>query len=354
MLFPESFVRDVSKLPGASYSFLRQVCSPDGERVRSWLEEEASRVSPTVAQRWADTLGSFDNRRFFQGYAEVITAALLTRSGWALEGLSGPGPTLPLRDPEGRAFDALVLAFVRQVRPVPDRVVLERLASAINRVGGRSRIIVCVRKWLPHDFDPEPVRRAIDLWLTDADRSSLNSRYATYDDEYTSLEFALTNAEGPFEHGVVLFSLGPFVAQRTIEILETRVVFELDAYRAGEPERPVVVSCVADQPWCISDGYLRDLLLGKPVAQSTSATDGSYELTYGPTFSPSLFREPLYRSVAGLVLAERTVTDSLDVRTRAYLSPWADTRISPEALACPSLALDRIDGDRPVLRWFGT
>lgn len=353
MLFPASFVRDVSKLPGASYTFLRQICSPDGERVRSWLEDEASRVSTPIARRWADTLGSFDNRRFFQGYAEVLTAALLTRSGWTLEGLSEPGDTLAVRDPQGRAFGALVLSFVRQVRPAPDRIVLERLATAINRVGGRSRIIVCVRKWLPHDFDPEPVRRAIDLWLTDADRSSLNSRYATYDDEHTSLEFALTNAEGPFEHGVVLFSLGPFEAQRTIEVLETRVVYELDAYRAGDPERPVIVSCVADQPWCISDGYLRDLLLGKPVAQSTSGGDGSYELTYGPAFAPSLFRDPLYRSVAGLLLTERTAADSLDVRTQAFLSPWADDRIAPEALTCPSLALDRIEADRPVLRWFG-
>jgi hypothetical protein len=353
MLFPESFVRDVSRLPGASYTFLRHVCSPDGERVRAWLEDEASRVSAPIARRWADTLGSFDNRRFFQGYAEVLTAALFTRSGWTLEGLSWPGPTLPVRDPDGRAFTALVLSFIRQVRPAPDRVVLERLANAINRVGGRSRIIVCVRKWLPHDFDPEPVRRAIDLWLTDADRSTLNSRYATYDDEHTSLEFALTNAEGPFEHGVVLFSLGPFEAQRTIEILETRVVYELDAHRAGDPERPVVVSCVADQPWSVSDGYLRDLLLGKPLAQSTSGGQGSYELTYGPNFSPSLFRDPLYRSVAGLVLTERTAADSLDVRTRAFLSPWADERLAPEALACPSLALDRFEGDNPVLRWFG-
>jgi hypothetical protein len=353
MIFPESFVRDVSRLPGGSYSFLRQVCSPDGERVRSWLEEETSRASPPLARRWADTLGSFDNRRFFQGYAEVLTAALLSRSGWTLEDLSWPGPTLAVRDPGGRTFDTLVLAFVRQVRPVPDRTVLERLANAINRVGGRSRIVVCVRKWLPHDFDPEPVRRAIDLWLTDADRSSLNSRYATYDDEHTSLEFALTNAEGPFEDGVVLFSLGPFEAQRTIEILETRVVFELDAYRAGEGQRPLVLSCVADQPWCISDGYLRDLLMGKPVAQSTSGTDGSYELTYGPAFSPSLFRDPLYRSVGGLILTERTTSDALDVHTRAYLSPWAEERIEPSALDCPSLALDRLDGDRPVLRWFG-
>ncbi len=353
MLFPESFVRDVSRLPGASYSFLRQLCSPDGARVRSWLEEQASRVSPELARRWADTLGSLDNRRFFQGYAEVLTTDLFARSGWTVEGLPWPGPALPVRDQSGRPFHVLVVAFVRQVRPAPDRAVLERLANAINRVGGRSRIIVCVRKWLPHDFDPEPVRRAIDLWLTDADRSTLNSRYATYDDEHTSLEFALTNAEGAQEDGVVLFSLGPFIAQRTIEILETRVVFELDAYAMGEEKRPVVLSCVADQPWCISDGYLRDLLLGKPLAQSTSETDGSYELTYGPAFSPSLFREPLYRGVSGLVLAERGESDSLDVHTRAYLSPWADVRIGPEALGCASLAADRLDGDRPILRWFG-
>jgi hypothetical protein len=351
MLFPASFVRDISKLPGSTYSFVRQLCSPDGQRVRDWLEDQASRVAPPIARRWADTLGSLDNRRFFQGYAEVVSTALLARSGWTLDA-ELPGTTLPVRDPEGRSFDALVLGFVRQVRPGPDRGVLERLANAINRVGGRSRIIVCVRKWLPHDFDPEPVRRAIDLWLTDADRSTLNSHYATYDDEHTSLEFALTNAEGAFEDGVVLFSLGPFTAQRTIEILETRVVFELDTYRAGGRGRPVLVSCVADQPWCISDGYLRDLLFGKPLAQATSGDDGSYELTYGPAFSPSLFRDPLYRGVSGVVLSERAEADALDVRARAYLSPWADQRVGPQALDCPSLALDRVEGENPVLRWF--
>ena len=34
-----------------------------------------------------------------------------------------------------------------------------------NRADSDKRITILVHKWDPHAFDPEPVRRCVDIWL---------------------------------------------------------------------------------------------------------------------------------------------------------------------------------------------
>jgi hypothetical protein len=352
MLFPEATLDDLRRVPGSSHCFARQIAEPDGAAIRSWLEEAAALAPASARDRWSEVLTSLDNRRFFQGFAEAAATVQLARAGWQLDGLQWPGPGLVMKHADGRELDVLVLSFIRQVRPGPDAAMVARLHRALDRVGSRSRIAVLVRRWLPHDFDPEPVRRAIDLWLREVDRGGWDGRYAAYDDDHVSLEFALTGEQADEGQGVVAFLLGPFEAQRTLEAIERRMVAELDRARlqAGAPGRGTLVVVVGDQPFRISPGYLRELFFGKPTFQLTDPDRPGLELWYGRRDAPCLFRDPHYDHVAGVLKLERPDPRVADMQAQAWLNPWATPGLSAQDVGAPAISRERWDGDYAVVR----
>ena len=352
MLFSEATLDDLRRVPGSSHSFARHLAEPDGEAIREWLEAATADAPAAARARWCEVLTSLDNRRFFQGFAEVATTAHLSNAGWTLDDLQWPGPGLSMVHRDGRQLEVLVLSFIRQVRPGPDAAMTARLRRALDRVGSRSRIAVLVRRWLPHDFDPEPVRRAIDLWLREVDRGGWDGRYAAYDDDHVSLEFALTGEKAEEDQPVVAFVLGPFEAQRTLEAVEQRVVAELDRSRLqnGPSDRPTVVALVGDQPFRISEGYLREFFFGKPTFQITDPDRPGLELWYGQRDSPCLFRDPHSGHVAGVLKLERPDPTAAAVDARAWLNPWSHVDLSPADVGAPSVHRDRVEGDFLVLR----
>jgi hypothetical protein len=358
LLFSDAILDDLRRVPGARHSFARQLAHEDGEAVRAMLEDAATRVPAPVRERWRGALTSLENRRFFQGFGEAAATVQLGRAGWTVTELAWPGPSLVARHESGVEADILVLSFIRQVRPGPDAAMIGRLHRALDRVGSRARIAVLVRRWLPHDFDPEPVRRAIDLWLREVDRGGWDGRYAAYDDEHVSLEFALTGEQAAEGEGVVAFTIGPFESQRTLEAIERRMVAELDRDRLHRPrrDRPTLVVTVTDQPYRVSPGYLRELFLGKPFAQVTDPDRPGLELWYGARYAPCLFRDPHYRHVAGVVMVERPADAPAALQARAWLNPWADPDLTAAHVGCPALSLDRFEdapghGGSAVLRW---
>lgn len=350
-LFSEALLKDLRSLPGASHTFLKQLADPAAQRDRDWLEAAVDRVGGAVADRWTDVLGSLDNRRFFQGWAEVAASQVLADRGWRITDLAWPGPSLAARDPEGRPFNVMVLGFVKQVRPA-DRQAVERLIRTLDRVGSRARIAILIRRWLPHDFNPEPVRRAIEMWLREVDRSGWDGRYAEYRDDHVSLEFALTGDQAGEDQGVVSFALGPFDAHRVLAQVERRLVYELDAYRLSAwSDQPVLVACVCDQPWSLPAGYLRELFYGKPVAQATSPWEPRYTATFGTEMTPSLFRDPLYGTLGGLVLVERQPGRPDPVATRSFSNPWAHFQLTVDALPGRVFAEHHKERGNPVMSW---
>ena len=357
-LFSEELLEDVRHLRGAEYSFLKQISTPEGAALRARAEAVAVAGGDPVVHRWRELLGSLDNRRFFQGMAEVWVAEHLLAAGWSLPDLRWPGPMLAMTTPEGQPVSVMTLAFVRQVRPRPDTATLQRLVRALNRVDARARIGIHVRRWVPHNFDPEPVRRAVEMWLRDVERhsdsetSSNTDRYAVFTDDHVSLEFALTGERAAVEQQPVAFLLGPYSGQQTLERVESSLLRELEALRQRDPdEHPTLVACVAEQPWRMSRGWLRELLYGKPTWQQVSDA-GGFEAAYTASFEPSLLRDRLCRAVSGLLLLDRSAELSLDSRARAYLNPWATWTLSPAALpTLPCFAPRRQEGRHLVLGW---
>ena len=351
-LFSPSILEDVRRIPGARHSFLRQVAEQDGADVREFLSTEASAASNSVGLRWGELLHSLDNRRFVQGLGEVATHAVLRRSGWQVLRSEAPGPVLVFEAPDGREVDVSVLSFVRQLRPLADEAIIHSLVRCLDRLTSRSRIAVVVRRWLPHDFDPEPVRRAIDMWLQEVDRGGWEGRYAAYDDDDISLEFALTGRRAQPGEGVVAFTLGPLDALRTLESVQGEVTTELERWRHARPPghtRPLLAVCASNLPWNLPRGYVREHLLGKPVLMTTD--EEGFAVHYGVEQSPSILRDPLQSGVQGIVFLEYGVQPTGQIRGRAYLNPWARVPRDPSHLALPCLALSHRSEAGPVLRW---
>jgi len=350
-LFPERLVSDLARLPGGSHTYLKQVCGPDGSAVRDCLQRATERLGPVYEDRAADLLSSLDNRRFFQGFAEVATLSLLARAGWRLTRLVQPGPRIELVSPSGQPTALLVLAFLQQTRPGAEEETQRVLREALGRVRSKLRFVALVRRWLPHDFNPEPVRRAVEIWLGRMARAGSGERYATYDDEHVSLEFCVTGERVRGRQSPLALVMGPFLAHRTLSVVEPRVVAEADRHVNG-PLRglPAVLSLVADQPWALTPGYLRDLLLGRP--DRTACEGGVTTETYGAAGSVALFRDPAYTSLSGLMLIDRRPAEPTRVRARAWHNPWASVPVPQDGFGVLGFcALPGGEGVSRVMRW---
>lgn len=350
-LFPSSVLEDVRRIPGASHAFLRHVVAPDGEPIRDYLHAEVADAPPEVAGRWRELLHSLDNRRFVQGLSEVSTHAVLRASGWSVSRVDPSGPTLVYQSPGGTVVDVAVLGFAPMLRPLADRAIISGLVQSLDRLPSRSRIAVVVRRWLPHDFDPEPVRRAIDMWLQEVDRGGWEGRYAAYDDKSISLEFALTGRQADPGEGIVAFTLGPLDALHTLEAVQAAVTEELNRWRHSPSGglRPLLTACVSTQPWRLPRGYLREALLGKPI-QMTTGPEG-FQLHFGVEQSPSLLRDPLHRELQGVLFIGHDESGAGPHAARAYLNPWSRFPLLPDHLQIPCLAACRYPQAGPVMRW---
>lgn len=360
-LFPERLVADLERLNGASHTYLKQVCGAEQGPLRESLRKAVNGVSVAHRDRAIELLSSLDNRRFFQGFAEVVTLTGLGRAGWDLTRLHRPGPQLEMCAPGGTPWVLSVLAFLHQVRPGGELSSRDLLTSALQQVQGKHRFSVLIRRWLPHDFDPQPMRTAIEAWLVQVDQNRWEGLYAAYDDDRISVEFCLTGEKVRRGEPLLAQVLGPFLANRTLEAVEPRIIRELDRHNASELRNtPVLLACVADQPWALSPGYARDFLYGRPRA-ILGGPDQTVSL-FSPTGSISVFRDPPYRNVGGVLLIDREPAHPMTVRVRAWLNPWADHPLQPEAIGFRCFAEDHAASNlyshtwsEPVraMRWHG-
>ncbi len=355
-LFPDTLLAEMRRLPGASHAFLKQICQPGGDEARLGLEQAVATLPEGLHPRLIELLHSLDNRRFFQGFSELSALVVLRKSGWRLSAAPRPGPIFRLERPGGTAVNAIVLAFLTAGRMgVEERAILA-LRESLDRVGSRLRFGVFVRKWLPHDFRPEPVRQAVEMWLREVESGNWDGRFAAYEDESVSLEFGLTGEVARPGQSLVVLTLGPFMSGRAVRAIEATSVRALDRYRLGpHGKEPVILVAVGDQPWQLSRGYMREFLYGKPRWTATSGSPDRERWEAGFVEAepdPCLFKDPLYKQVPGVVLLERPIYDALGLIGRAYSNPFAPEPLRPEELPFRTLAQHRRDGEASVVRWY--
>ena len=359
-LFSPSMLREIRGLPGASHSFVKQLCAngTTEERLRYQINSGLEHLPDALRLSVAERLSSLDNRRFFQGFAELATARVLQRGAWTL---ADPGSTgFQAVRPSGMPVNVLVLSFVHAGALGLDRQRVTLLEQTLGRVSARTRFVVSVRRWLPQGFQAEPVRQAVELWLREVEAGRWKTRYAAYEDEAVSLEFGLVGElDSPVrasgEQAAPLLTLGPFGGAIAMSAIESKVILELDRLRMSpEGHQPVLLSAVGDRPWGIPHNTLQAFFYGKPRWIQTSWEPGTpeWEACLSREAEPCLYKDPLYQGVLGTLLLHRSAQGRLDLGGVAWSNPFAPVPLSAPEIPLDSIAAYSSDEERPVLRRF--
>jgi hypothetical protein len=116
-LYNKELVTDVRAMPGAKHTFLKQVCASGASRYRNAIEALVDPLAEPLSERAAELLTSLDNRRFFQGHAEVLAATLLSRGAFRPKSLAKPGPVIVAERLNGQALHLLVTSFIFKHHP---------------------------------------------------------------------------------------------------------------------------------------------------------------------------------------------------------------------------------------------
>jgi hypothetical protein len=324
--------------------------SPLAEELQPRVQALLSAYGADLVAPVADRIFSQERRRVCQGLAELAAMDLLSRSGWTINGVEHAGGRLYAHRPDDSPSEVEVLAFLQR-EPV-DPVSLERLESALQRVGSSRRYSVFVRRGLPADFDPERVRRSVELWLKEVDAGRWPSRYASYEEGSIHFEFGLTGEMATEAGNPVALILGPFLGGRTRQVLEARVVRTLDSRLQAGRTGSVVIFAVADGPWRMGSSYLREFLYGRPAWVQSATEDKPWEAALSDEREPSLFKEPLYDSVSALVQLGGVTPGSPILKGAVHSNPYARSPLTPGELKLRSLAVAREEMGCPVLRWW--
>ncbi len=343
------FAARVERVPGARHAFLKQVLRRDQQPVREAVGRELAALPDGGAERIRGGLCSFDNRRFFQAFSEILALAALRRAGWEIAGYR---EEWILRRPDGQETILLVAAFLHAGRPALELAERRRLARALARVRARRRFACFLRRPLPVGHDPEPIRRAVERWLREVEQGGWKGRYAAYDDGAISLEFSLVDQRVPPGASPVALVVGPFLGGPALDAVERRVVAVLDRFRLGPlGDRPALLAVVGDRPWPAGEAGWHTLLYGR-FARACSQGGGPAhaEFVVGRDPEPSLFKDPLYRGLVGMVRWGRL--DAMVLEGCAWANPFAGRPLRASEVPTALLGCDGEDQEGYRMRWM--
>jgi hypothetical protein len=329
---------------------LGQMAAGTERAVLNGLNLLFDQVAAPVQERWLGSLRSTEDKKFFQGYSEALSAAFLSRSGWEIVDVCSPKPCIIARHPDGREQRIVTMAFL-QTPPDPNQQKsLETLARVVNRADSDRRITILVKRWSTHTFDPEPVRRCIEIWLDAIAKDEWHGRYATFEDDHIHLEFTRTDEPTRAGQGAVPFLLAPQNGMHTLEVVETRLVYELDNLLSASPSNSdILLSLVTNTAWALAPGLLRSLLYGRPAWQVTNGEAQHQRFGFQLGDCPALFQEAPYRRVTAALDVDHP--PSRGPCGRAYHNPWANMLLTDDDIACASFQQDRAEDGFRIMKW---
>jgi hypothetical protein len=351
-LYSDALLNDLAGKKAVPDSLLSQMASGPSRHVLQHINTLFESVAAPVQDRWTESLRSTDNRRFFQGYGEAISAAFMARAGWRVVDICSPRPCLVLEHPDGRMLRIVTLAFLKTPPRIEDAEAKETLARVVNRADSDKRITILVHKWDPHTFDPEPVRRCVDIWLDAIKKGEWSGRFASYEDDHIKLEFRRTDEPTVNGDGAVSFLLAPPNGLHTMDVVESRLVYELDSLLGKAPKGTnIMLSLVTNTSWGLPPGLVRSLFYGRPTWTMADGTADNRRFGFQLGEEPALFQEDQYSGLSGVLVVDQP--EDRGPCGRAYLNPWANITLQSGDVACAVFEQEHAEeanGYR-VMRW---
>ena len=209
------------------------------------------------------------------------------------------------------------------------------------------------RRPLPEGFDPEPLARAVSMWLSALKKGDAHGPHAVYEDEGVSIELTLLEGKAPDGSKPspgLSFMIPPCTALERLAIIDRHVLAVMDGYALSE--LPVVVVLANELGWDLPRGYVQQILYGVPdyVVTDNSTPDSAYRVLFQAT-EASLFSVEQASKLASLWWLEPGQDDPFQYRAWATDNPWSP--LLAQAVDFPGRRLERCDlqGGAAELQW---
>ena len=351
-LYSEALLNELAGKNADVDCILSQMASGPSRQILHHINSLFASAASPVQDRWSESLRSMDNRKFFQGFGEAVSAAFMARAGWRIIDVCSPRPCLVLEHPDGRVLRIVTLAFLKNPPRAVDADARATLARVVNRADSDKRITILVHKWDPHNFDPEPVRRCVDIWLDAIRKGEWTGRCASYEDDHIKLEFRRTDDPIVNGDGAVSFLLAPSNGLHTMDVVESRLVYELDNIMGNAPQdSSFMLSLVTNTSWGLPPGLVRSLFYGRPVWTVADGNPDHRRFGFQLGEEPALFQEEQYAGLSGTLIVDHP--EQRGPCGRAYLNPWAHSQLQSSDVACAVFEQERAEEEKGfrVMRW---
>ena len=359
-LFPQAIRDELSELPRPHPSFLVSLLTREEPAIQSFRDQIAAwwaHIREEARERYQAELQSLENDVFFQAFGELAVHEILRYHDIGVEDYAkDPAGWMTMKSGDGGEFGLSVISYLPEVQIRGSMSVYRHLVRELNQIHHHYAFSVYLKRWLPYDFDPRPIKRALEVWLDSLDDGSWHGKYAEYRDENIHLEFSILDKLNEDRRNLVRFRISPL---RAPDVLE-RVVDCVDQLCAGLPEesdRPMVATVFSNEDWALPDSFLADFLYGKPDYHFTWTTHGGRTERL-KTFQRSsakygVFVGEQYEKISAVVMADKEwERDKVVFSLRVLHNPWAAKPLPPGYFGqfAQYRPIDR-DGEEIHLAW---
>ncbi len=362
-LYGPELQKELAALPRPHPSFLVSLLTRDESAIvafRVQIETWWGNIDGEAKERYAGRLQSLENEVFFQAFAELAVHEILRYHDVRVDGhATVPGGTMRAvsgDDPE--PFGLGVIAYLPEVQIRGSMSVYRHLVRELNQIHHHYYFSVYLKRWLPYDFDPRPIKRALEVWLDSLDDGSWHGKYAEYRDENIHLEFSILDKLNEDRRDLVRFRISPLRAPEVLDRVGESVTTLVNEANAGpHSELPLVATVFSNEDWALPESFLHDYVYGKADYAFNWTTHGgrserlkAYQRTsakYG------LFVNEHFDKVSALLLVDKEwERDKVVFSLRVLHNPWASHPLDPSVFGdfAQYRAVDN-DGDTVFLGW---
>ena len=364
-LFTSELRQEMAGLPRPHPSFLVSLLTREEPAIaafRDQIEDWWDKLDDAGRESYSDRLKSLENDEFFQAFGELAVHEILryhdirvlrypTDAGGWMTAVTGDG--------DDTEFGLSVLAYLPEVQIRGSMSVYRHLVRELNQIHHHYYFSVYLKRWLPYDFDPRPIKRALEVWLDSLDDGSWHGKYAEYRDDNIHLEFSILDKLNEDKRNLVRFRISPLRAPEVLDQIVELTDAMMEKVDGNEDlvDKPLVATIFSNEDWSLPEMFLQDFLYGKPDYHFNWTTHGGRsERLKAMTQASSkygVFSLEKYQRLSALVLADKEwERDKVVFSLRVLHNPWADKPLPADYFAdfAQFRSIDR-DGPTSWLSW---
>jgi len=361
-LYPDSLRTELGELPRPHPSFVVSLLTREEAAIQGFREQIVAWWGQTSGKgqtSLTDRLRSLENETFFQAFGELAIHEILRHHEISVRYEDGqPEGWLTAQREDLDPISLGVISYLPEVQIRGSLSVYRHLVRELNQIHHHYHFSVYLKRWLPYDFDPRPIKRALEMWLDSLDDGSWHGKYAEYRDANIHLEFSILDKLQEDARSLVKFRISPLRAPDVLAKLQQSIDTLLsDSGDHDHGDRPLVATVFSNEDWALPEAFLSDFLYGKADYSFTWTTHGGRnERLKQFQKIPSkygVFSDGRYSRLSAVVLADKEwERDKVVFSLRVLHNPWASHPLSPDCFAdFAQYRTIETDGDISYLAW---